>query len=419
MFEQSVETPPLDRYPIPLGLAQSSAINTQLIKIATTEAEKDEIYRLRYKVYIEEMRGEERHTEADLGAKMLRDDLDDRSYHFYGRQNGKIVICSRTNLRRDGDSECEENLELQNFAWAFPNFISMSSRLALHSRHRGSLLVKQLLCEMYQFWCAQDILFDFIDCHPSLVPLYARLGWRLYKPGFKHPKYTYVFPMVLVVDDLNYLERVKSPFLPIGSRFHYGSKGRDILLSKYPEAEETFVSAEIDPPKFWEVLAGKLLDVTDSIARYDLFVTLTFEEAKLLLSLGYVVSCRRGDEILNPGDPGRDIYLILNGSFEVQKRRRGGHGSGMKLMKILSAGEIFGETRYLREELRYSSVRAREDSTVLVLNSKSLDRLIGTAPKLAAKVFRNMARIVTSRLCESIKFTRFHKGNGAKHKFQD
>src|SRR5207302_1331024 len=123
------------------------------------------------------------------------------------------------------------------------------------SRHRGSLLVKQLLCEMYQFWCANGILFDFIDCHPRLVPLYARLGWRLYKPGFKHPKYTYVFPMVLVVDDLKYLEGVKSPFLAIGRRFHKESQGRDLLLSKYPEAEDTLVSAEINAPRFWDVLA--------------------------------------------------------------------------------------------------------------------------------------------------------------------
>jgi len=383
-----------------------------------TEAEREEIYRLRYAVYIEEMRGEGRHTEADLGTKVLRDDLDDRAYHFYGRQDGKIVICSRTNLRRDGELECEDKLELQNFGWAFPDRISMSSRLALHSRHRGSLLVKQLLCEMYQFWCANDILFDFIDCHPRLVPLYARLGWRLYKPGFKHPKYTYVFPMVLVVDDLQYLERVKSPFLPIGKRFHKGSQGRDILLSKYPEAEETFVSAEVDAPRFWDVLAGKLLDVSDSITRTDFFVTLTFEEAKLLLSLGYVVSCRCGDEILTPGDLGRDIYLILNGSFEVQRRLGGNHGTRMKLVKILAAGEIFGETRYLREELRHGSVRAREDSTVLVFNSRSLDRLISTAPKLAAKVFRNMARIVTGRTCESIKFTHFPKRTAARHRVQ-
>ena len=159
----------------------------------------------------------------------------------------------------------------------------------------------------------------------------------------------------------------------------------------------------------------KVLDISNSITRYDFFGTLTLEEAKLLLSLGYVVSCRCGDEILNPGDPGRDIYLILNGSFEVYRGRTGSHGTSMKLVKILAPGEIFGETRYLREELRQGSVRAREKSTVLVFNSESLDGLFSTTPKLAAKVFRNMARIVTSRLCDSVKLTRFPKRPAVKH----
>ena len=170
---------------------------------------------------------------------------------------------------------------------------------------------------------------------------------------------------------------------------------------------------------YFEEMGGtgrhKVLDVSNSITRYDFFGTLTFEEAKLLLSLGYVVSCRCGDEILNPGDPGRDIYLILDGSFEVHRRRVGSHGTSSKLVKILAPGEIFGETRYLREDLRQGSVRAREESTVLVFNSKSLDGLFSTTPKLAAKVFRNLARIVTSRLCDAVKFTRFPKRPAAKH----
>jgi CRP-like cAMP-binding protein len=156
--------------------------------------------------------------------------------------------------------------------------------------------------------------------------------------------------------------------------------------------------------------------VSDNITQYDFFGTLTTEEAKLLVSLGYIVSCRCGEEILNPGDPSRDIYLILNGSFEVHRRRTASHGTSMKLVKIFAPGEIFGETRYLRQDLRQGSVRAREDSTVLVFNSRSLDLLVSTAPKLAAKVFRNMARIVTSRLCDSIKFTRFPKRPAVHHR---
>jgi len=55
----------------------------------------------------------------------------------------------------------------------------------------------------------------------------------------------------------------------------------------------------------------------------------------------------------------------------------------------------------LTEEIRYATVTAVEHSTLLVLNAKALDRLVITSPKVAAKMFRNIARIVVSRLCPS------------------
>jgi hypothetical protein len=57
--------------------------------IATTEAEKEEIYRLRYEVYIEEMDGARRHTEVDTSRRRMRDDLDDEGVQFYIRQKGR------------------------------------------------------------------------------------------------------------------------------------------------------------------------------------------------------------------------------------------------------------------------------------------------------------------------------------------
>jgi len=57
------------------------------IKIAETETEKAEIYRLRYQLYIEEMSGGRRHTEADGAARQLHDESDEHAIQFYGRQD--------------------------------------------------------------------------------------------------------------------------------------------------------------------------------------------------------------------------------------------------------------------------------------------------------------------------------------------
>lgn len=386
----------------PTDLAESSLASTRhpRVRLATTTAEKEEIYRLRYDVYIEEMGGRNRHTEADFAARQLRDDWDDRAYHFYVRQNGKIVACGRHNLRTEGPLECEDQFEMKKFAPVFPNHVSLTSRLTLHPRIRGSHLLKQLTCAMYEFLCERGIRFDFLDCHPRLLPLYSRLGFQIYRPGFNHPKYTYVIPMVLVVNDLEHLERIKSPFVPIAHRFPHSPYSRELLSMLFPDAAHRFVSADLNAGTFWEILRRRLLAPCAPIARCDLLADLTEEETKLLMSLGHIVSCKAGDAVLTPTAPSREIFLILDGSFQVVVDSRNAAEDKSKFFNILSGGDIFGEIRFLKEHARYASVTALEDSTLLILNAKALDRLVITAPKASAKVFRNLARIVVARLSD-------------------
>ena len=408
LLDDAVETESLDSYSFPES--RSLAVVRPLVKIATTEAEKREIYRLRYKVYINEMRGEKRHTEADNQNHLLRDDWDDTAYHFYVEQDGAVAACLRVNLRRDGAFECEDELGIERFKPSFPAHVCMTSRFVLRPSLRGSHLVKQLSCAMYQFKLEQGIHYSFLDCHPKLLPLYSRLGYRLYSPGFNHKKYTYVIPMVLVMNDIAHFDRVKSPLAAVARRCGYSSSRPIAVAWNGPQPctiEDTTV-----------VHANNIIGLPDGshhpASDAELFEGLTSEEVTALVSLGHIISCRAGDSVLNPGDPGREIFVILSGSFQVQRRTIGPLPREVKVLKILSAGETFGEIRFLTDELRHASVKAREDSTLLILNAKVLDRLITTAPKIAAKVFRNIAKIVAVRLCDGVRFFRMPKARRLK-----
>jgi N-acyl-L-homoserine lactone synthetase len=367
---------------------------------ATTEHEREAIYRLRYQVYIEEMNGAHRHQEADPHNQQLRDAWDDRAQHFYAMQHGTVVACARLIMRRDGPLECEEHFNLERFAPSYPERIGMTSRLALHPQHRGSHLLKQLTCAMYQFVREEELQFNFIDCHTRLLPLYSRLGFRAYRPGFNHAQYTYVVPMVLVVDDLEYLERVKSPFVAIAKGYSSSLAGRRLLLSQFPDAASTLIPPGHKAAHSRQLMLERLIHDGRS-APSNMLEGLTMEDVTMLASLGHYVSCHAGDAVLRAGDPGRDIFLILDGRFQVTGQIRHTPHDEIQVSKTLTAGDVFGEIRFLTEEIRYASVVAAEHSTLLVLNAKALDRLVTTAPKVAAKVFRNIARIVVSRLCPS------------------
>ncbi len=373
-------------------------ISDVTVRRAVTDHERDAIYRLRYQVYIEEMNGAHRHREADAHNQQLRDAWDDRAHHFYAVQQGTVVACARMMMRRDGPLECEEHFNLERFAPWYPEHIGMTSRLALHPEHRGSHLLKQLTCAMYHFVREEGIRFNFIDCHTRLLPLYSRLGFRAYRPGFNHTQYTYVVPMVLVADDLEYLEQVKSPFIPVAKSYPSSLDGRRLLLSRFPDAASTLVPPGHKAARSRELMLERLIHA-DHAAPSNMLEGLTIEDVTLLASLGHYVSCRVGDAVLRAGDPGRDIFLILDGRFQVTGRIRHTPYDEIQVSKTLVAGDVFGEIRFLTEEIRYASVVATEHSTLLVLNAKAMDRLVITAPKVAAKVFRNIARTVVARLC--------------------
>lgn len=388
---------PLDRVSLPCRATDVT------VRKATTVEEREAIYRLRYRVYIEEMNGADRHHEADARAQQLRDVWDDRAHHFYAMQQGTVVACARVIMRRDGLLECEEHFNLERFGPSYPDHIAMTSRLALHPEHRGSHLLKQLTCAIYQFLREEEIHFNFIDCHTRLLPLYSRLGFRAYRPGFNHAQYTYVVPLVLVVDDREYLEQMKSPFVPIAKSYESSVQGRNLLLSQFPDAVHSLLPSGHKAARSRELMLERLLQGGVS-GPSNMLDGLTLEDVTMLASLGHYVSCRAGDAVLRAGDPGRDIFLILDGRFHVTGRIRHSPDDEIHVSKTLTAGDVFGEIRFLTEEIRYASVVAADHSTLLVLNARALDRLVISAPKVAAKVFRNIARIVVSRLCPASDF---------------
>nr|AEQ20480.1 long chain N-acylphenylalanine synthase-like enzyme [uncultured bacterium CSL142] len=344
--------------------AQKQSWTSKNVKLATTEAEKEAIYRLRYEVYIEEMGGASRHLEANATKRQLRDEMDEIAAHFYVSQKGKIVACLRNNLRRDGPLECEAELELHRFAPAYPDHVSMSSRLLLHPQLRGSRVVMELACAAFEFGIRQGVSFDFIDCHPRLIPLYSRLGYRIYKSGFRHPKYIYVVPMVLVTGGVEYLERVKSPFASLAALFPATTQYRDMLLAQFPDASQGQPTSDLEQSAFWQLARIRLLDPTATIEHVSLFSHLTEEQIKFLTSFGHVVRCKSGDLVLLEGDSGREVFVILEGSFRI--RASEDKGSGW-MYEPLTPGDIFGEVAFLPNGLRAATVVAMEDAMLLIL----------------------------------------------------
>ena len=111
---------------------------------------------------------------------------------------------------------------------------------------------------------------------------------------------------------------------------------------------------------------------------------------RLVVLLGRLRSFPAGSLIVREGDPGTEMYLLLEGAAEV----RLGAGQSPRLGR----GGIVGEMALLRHSPRGADVVATDAVEVLVIDEDFLRRLRVRYPRLAARFFLNIARILSDRL---------------------
>lgn len=114
---------------------------------------------------------------------------------------------------------------------------------------------------------------------------------------------------------------------------------------------------------------------------------------RLVVLLGRLRTFSRGEHIARSGEEGHEMYLLLTGSAEVRLQ------TGRHIP--LSRGGIVGEMAVLRRSLRGADVVATSEVDALVIDEDFLRRLRIRYPRLAAKFFLNVARILSDRLEEA------------------
>lgn len=87
---------------------------------------------------------------------------------------------------------------------------------------------------IYDFWRNRDISFDFINVNEPLDKFYEALGYRRYMPDFRHPEFGAVVPMVMVVNDVEHLRKVGSPFIGNGHEYKGSLLDGVFLRERFP-----------------------------------------------------------------------------------------------------------------------------------------------------------------------------------------
>lgn len=185
----------------------------QEVKIAASQEEYCRIYILRYQVYIEEMGF--KYPVINDQKRMLFDHLDESAIQFYVEDTSNqdiIGVCRLNRLNpKYVDSQIEERYHISLFS-ELSHSLGFVSKLMMQKNNRSICTVNNLFRNLFQYGIKNNFFINFIDCSPSLIPFYERLGFRRYAENFTDSILGLKTPMVLFVEDIEHLKKVKSPF---------------------------------------------------------------------------------------------------------------------------------------------------------------------------------------------------------------
>ena len=158
------------------------------VRLAQSNAEREEVYRLRYEIYVEEF-GWRSHY-ADHARRRIEEPLDRFASLFVAYRGDRFIGSLRTNYARNGGLEsCADLYALRDFGDLYPERLSITNKLVIRREWRGSPAAFRLARACYQKGVADGILVDVIYCDPDKETFYTKLGYQVHRPCVVHPEF--------------------------------------------------------------------------------------------------------------------------------------------------------------------------------------------------------------------------------------
>ncbi len=350
-----------------------------VIKMATTDAERDAIYRLRYEVYVEEMQifG----AAADHERRMLIDPNDADAHLMYATVDDEFVGTLRLNLGKDTpySTEFEQTYNFDRFRpTTATEEMMVLTRFMVKEAYRGTPIAFQMIAEVARIGLQEDVEIAFCDCQPHLIRYYQRIGFRGYEcPVYNDPEFGIMVPMAFIFGDPDYLKSIRSPV-------------HAIIAEGSTNAEAGHrIAALMGQPNVQDMDATD----TDACAIYDVpfFEGLESEEAKKIAAHGYVFDVAPGDRVIRQGQTARTVFVVLSGTLEVCNE----YG----LCTEAHPGDVVGEPAFLLATRRIADVYAGvEGARVLSLDEGRLQRLVNKPSPLAAMLLLNLSKALARKM---------------------
>jgi predicted RND superfamily exporter protein len=149
----------------------------------------------------------------------------------------------------------------------------------------------------------------------------------------------------------------------------------------------------------WDLLA---LDLGREPQReVPLFAGLSTRQARIFALMSQLVRVPAGERLLAEGDPGRHLYVVIDGELAASTTRGGQRVEYARMGR----GEVVGEVAAFAGG-RSADVDVVRDARLLRFDEDDLERLVRRYPRIAARVHRNLNRVLAARVLSTSRALR-------------
>jgi hypothetical protein len=361
------------------------------VYIAETKAEREAVFSFRYSVYGTELG--RKLGNADHGRQRVHDEEDDKPYTtllFTDDGAGRLTGTTRIRRWEPGEIPAKdwEAFSMERFEGLREMPTAEIGRLMIEPGHRGQLGLVSMSCAVYQMYAGElpaDVAF--INCAAGLVRHYRLLGFRTYAGRLVPTPDGIEVPLVLIPADRAYLERAGSFVAPFADLFYGPGKRAPVDVGRWARvldagsAPVTFDSAAV-----WE----RVDRIRQAADRPSMLESLSEDTVRKLSGKGFLVNVPAGHLLTEKGLTQREIFVILDGTFEVH--------DGDRRIAVLGPGGVIGEVGFFGTSgRRMASVTAASDGQVLALRRRFVDELMMSDPACAAEILFGLARVLADR----------------------
>jgi CRP-like cAMP-binding protein len=143
-------------------------------------------------------------------------------------------------------------------------------------------------------------------------------------------------------------------------------------------------------------MARKEAAATDFLKEVSLFDGMEDGILSQIFKLGKIQEFKAGKTIIEEGQTGGNLHIVINGRAEVSKS--GKEPGEKKYLADITRGSIFGEMSVFDDAPYSATIKAREDSQIHVIKGADFKKFLKKHPDVAYDVFCTLIKLISSRL---------------------